>query len=207
MLLNNKRKRGVELEEEGRGPAKSSRYFLTVNPHISKAKLKAGGRMKETTEEFERVMAEFLNTYLQDYIVYVNPKTKQRKRVPPDLIKGIKNHLVVEFQKQNKNKDLHAHVSINIEHWSRIQLLYQEMHEKIMEMLTGNPVLKESVGGGNFNPKIHIQRGSKDGEKERLYMEKGSEVTWTRVEVAEYYRKLRDENETDPEKWDRFSLY
>ena len=65
----------------------------------------------------------------------------------------------------------------------------------------------ECGGGGTFNPKVHIQRGSKDGEKERLYMEKGSEVTWTRVEVAEYYRKLRDENETDPEKWDRFSLY
>ncbi len=179
----------------------SSNYLITVNTHLTKNKIEKAKLSEEVQTRLQGIIASVFKENPQDYIIIVEEEDSH------DKVSAIQNWIKFEYQEKNKSQQAHSHNYLKIKHSTKVRLDYDRIRDRLKEMLRNDPVLANPIlraGKGEFNPHIHIQMGSYAGTTEKQYMEKDKAVYWSKEDVAEYYKKLREEDEQDPEKWNRF---
>lgn len=178
---------------------KTSAWLITVNPHVSKKKL-SKKQQEEAEAALEDIVAEVFEENPGEYIIF-NEDNKNMLN-----IKSIRNYLKIEYQERNKAQHLHSHNWLQIKHDTNIHIDYDIITNKFQMKIKEHPLFESIAvtGAGGSVPDVHIERGSASGENEKEYMEKGTHTYWSKKKVARYYEKLKENGDTDPEKWNKF---
>lgn len=192
-----------KLRERREQEEKRSSWFITVNTHVSRRKLRTAQERKAVKDRLAEIVQQAFEEKPEDIII------QRGKPVDPSSISA-ENRIKIEFQKNHRGHQLHSHNLYVVKHRTKLHLDYGIIRDRITAAIQNDPLFisllptSKVTQSGYALPNVHFELGTRNGEKEIDYMEKGTHTIWTKQEVSDYFRNLRETNNTDVNAWNRF---